>query len=821
MSGSIFRARGSRVDIPDFPPKPKELKEVTFAERGFWEEDIEEWLESEPRLLGEDLLVIERQASPGEAGNLFPDLVAVDREGALVIVELKQDWSGYDIYWQAAVYAAAYWKRPAEEIIDLYGQYLHGARWRAEKGLECHTGIDFYGEYEGDEREKAVERLLEHTGSETEEDLKRKLNHRQRLVLVAHCFYRSAATAVLWLKEHGLDVTCLRPIPYLKDEPTKVCYVTMTQLIPGPDEEALLVPLREIPSESTSATLDRYSPLLGKFTRSVAAKLKELLSPAVLPDKTNAGPVKVGDSRYFGFWYSHKPWKFNGFSFGIQVRVPEEGGARFRVTALFQFHEATALEADVNIGKLRRWMKRFTTAPFGYRSRELTEGWHEVNESIDVSLDREGAERVAESLAKLIRDVYPRIEKALGRDVPFTPLGAITPSPAFQLLPAGKKPEDLMRTAFAFLDALDPHEWLVNDPNVLGADFLVIQRDHSDVEGLSCDLLAVDRDGALVTVEVWLHDDDWQPHRPTDWRAPLYAAMCWKRTPGEVIDLYTEYLNGDREAAVEKLREHTGSKDERDLEGKLNHRQRALLVGRIFAKEVTTAALWLQEHGVDVACLQLTPYLDEETGERYVDRTDLLQERAPEDLLTGLRTTGRVWAEHVAKLDELERQGQRISKFSRAVARKAKARLEPELWPSETDKSTRKMADFRYFGLWRAESPWYGFYTFVRAPEDDRDTSDLMRVTLLFQFGEKSASDADVGEEPISKLRGLAATFAEKPGWNARSGLIGFYEAGKTVHVALDEAGVELAAETLAGVIREMYPRIERALGSTAPAGAA
>ena len=208
MTDAIFRIRTNRVEDASWR---KDLTETWFAERGFWEEDIEEWLEKEPRLLGEDLLVIQRQADPVEAGNLYPDLVAVDRDGALVIVELKQDWSGYDIYWQASVYAAAYWKRTADEIIDLYGQYLQGARWRVEEGLKHHTGIDLYGEYQGDEREKAVERLIDHTRSRDVEDLKKKLNHRQRLVLVAHCFYQSAATAVLWLKERGLDVTCLRP----------------------------------------------------------------------------------------------------------------------------------------------------------------------------------------------------------------------------------------------------------------------------------------------------------------------------------------------------------------------------------------------------------------------------------------------------------------------------------------------------------------------------------------------------------------------------------------------------------------------------------
>ncbi len=813
MSSPIFKVRSNRVEDASWR---KDMTETWFGTRGFLEEDIEEWLEHEPRLLGEDLLVIERQANPVEAGNLIPDLVAVDRKGDVVIVELKQDWSGDDIYWQASVYAAAYWKRTADEIIDLYGQYLHGARWRAEEGLKYHTGIDFYGEYQGDERERAVQRLLEHTGSNDVDDLKKKLNHRQRLVLVAHCFYESAATAVLWLRERGLDVTCLRLIPYLKDEATKFCYVTVEQLIPGPNEEELLVSLREIPSENDSDMLDRYSILITKFSSSIAAKLNELLSPEILPNKTNESSVKVGDTRYFGFWYSHEPWKFNGFSFGIQVRVAEKGSARFRVTVLFQFYEDTALAetTEEGLAELRQLMKKFTTAAFGCERGELPKGWHEINKSVDVSLDRDGAERVAELLANLIRAVYPRIEKVLGRDVPFAPLRGLTPSPAFRLLPDGKRPEDLTRTAFDFSDALDPHEWLVNDPRFLGEDLLVIQRDHSDVADIWSYILAVDRDGALVAVEPWLYDEDFKPFKTTDWRAPLHAAMCWKRTAGEIIDLYGEYLDGDRTAAVEKLKDHTGSKDEQELRGKLNKRQKALLVARTFAKEVTTTALWLQEnYDVDVSCLQLTPYLDEETGECYVDRTDLIRERNPDELLTGLRITVRELAEQTARLDEVEGQGGQITEFSKSVAKKAKAQLEPELRPPYMSPSADKSFDMRFFSLWHSENPWSWFNIFVRAPKGERAR---FRVTLLYQFNEKWASNAGFGKETIGKLRGLTATFAEKRGWNARPSFGVYYEAGRTVHVALDEPGEDEAAETLAEVIKEMYPRIKRVLDKDA-----
>ena len=794
------------------------MTEVTFGERGIWEEDIEDWLESEPKLLGEDLLVIQRQANPVDAGNLYPDLVAVDRDGALVIVELKQDWSGPDIYWQASVYAAAYWKRTADEIIDLYAHYLHGSRLRAEEKLKHHTGIDFYKEYQGNEREKAVERLLEHTGSETEEDLRRTLNQRQRLVLVAHLFYESATTAVLWLRGHGLDVSCLTLIPYLGNETTKVCYVAMRELIPGPNQEALLFPLRRVPSENDSDMLDRYDPLIAKFSHSVAAKLEELLWPEVMPDKTNTGPVKVGDSRYFGLWYSHVPWCFDGFSFAIQVRVAEVGSARFRVTVLFQFHEATAEKAGIAT-ELRPLLKKLTTAAFGWQAGELPAGWHEINKSIDVVLDREGAEIVAKLLADLIHDVYSRIEGLLGKDVPFQPVGTVTPWLPFQLLPDGKKPEDLTRTTFDFSDTLDPHDWLVND-SILGEDLLVIQRDHCDGAGLLADILAVDRDGALLAVQVALDGDDstsWP--RRTYWQAPLHAALCWQRTADQIVDLYSEFLGGDRTAAVEKLQEHTNSKSEEGLKERLNKRQRALLVARTFAKEVTTTALWLREHGVDVSCLQLTPYLDEETGGHYVDRTELIQEHAPIDLLAGLRMTERRLEEQTTVLTGLQGHSPyQLTEFSRSVETKLKDRLkfEPELVPSMTDTWGSNLGYCFHFGFWYTQSPWISNLAFGIQMRLAENQGVPFQVTALFQFSEYGAGQAGVSDETIEQLRGLTATFAEKPGWNTRSGLSGWYEAGKTVHVALDEPGAEVAAETLAEVIREMYPRIKGVLDKDA-----
>ena len=390
-----------------------------------------------------------------------------------------------------------------------------------------------------------------------------------------------------------------------------------------------------------------------------------------------------------------------------------------------------------------------------------------------------------------------------------------------RVTPENKNVCDLKKITFKehkFYEVADLHPWLAKEPKLLGENLRVIAatpHEHNPVPGgeLSVDILAVDRDGALVIVEVKL---DWSGGA-VYWQAVRYAAAYWNYSPDQIIDIYTEFQlyneseGPNREEAIDRLKKHTGSKDVEELKTKLNHRQKIVLVARQFEKEDTASARWLSKHGVDVSFLKLTPYLDEKTGRYYVSGAEYVRDPETEKLTVDLlkRQRERLL---ITDVDDLAW----VTRFARSVVHKLKDRVESELMPSEIDKSARKMGDFRYFGLWRTDSPWYGFYIFVRAPEDDRDLSDLMRVTLLFQFSEALAKEREVSGTAIEKLRAVTAESAAQPDWGARRELIGHYEAGKTVHVALDEAGAEVAAETLAEVIREMYPRIKRVLDKDA-----
>lgn len=65
---------------------------------------IPEWISGTPKILGEELLIIAKELFLPSGKRL--DLLAVDKQGALVIIELKRDDSGSDVDWQAIKYAS-------------------------------------------------------------------------------------------------------------------------------------------------------------------------------------------------------------------------------------------------------------------------------------------------------------------------------------------------------------------------------------------------------------------------------------------------------------------------------------------------------------------------------------------------------------------------------------------------------------------------------------------------------------------------------------------------------------------------------------------
>ena len=78
------------------------LKVRTFGELGFRERNnLQEWIAKNPSCLGEDLLIIQKEFSGFSDTNERLDLLALDKQGSLVLIENKLDDTGRDVTWQA------------------------------------------------------------------------------------------------------------------------------------------------------------------------------------------------------------------------------------------------------------------------------------------------------------------------------------------------------------------------------------------------------------------------------------------------------------------------------------------------------------------------------------------------------------------------------------------------------------------------------------------------------------------------------------------------------------------------------------------------
>jgi hypothetical protein len=157
------------------------------------EQHLENWLERSPgALAGESLLWIVRQTSAAvEDQTLFPDLIGIDRDGNLVIVELKKGRAPRDVIAQLLECAAWAHDLSEAQIVVLASSYLavHGEN-AAKSGAECFC--------------------------ETFElEAMPALNQALRLFIVAEDIPRSVAWVCRFLRmSQGMDITCLEVSTY-------------------------------------------------------------------------------------------------------------------------------------------------------------------------------------------------------------------------------------------------------------------------------------------------------------------------------------------------------------------------------------------------------------------------------------------------------------------------------------------------------------------------------------------------------------------------------------------------------------------------------
>ncbi len=186
------------------PLEKKSFSELNLSERN----DLQEWIADNPYILGQNLLIIQKEFAGFSDTKERLDLLALDENGKLVVIENKLDDSGRDVTWQALKYVSYCATLKKDEICDIYQKYL-GERCLAEDKL-----CEFFDE----------------------PDLKNiKLNPvdgDQRIIFVAANFRKEVTSTVLWLRDHGIDITCVKVTQYLDEGKL---YLDVEQILPIQD----------------------------------------------------------------------------------------------------------------------------------------------------------------------------------------------------------------------------------------------------------------------------------------------------------------------------------------------------------------------------------------------------------------------------------------------------------------------------------------------------------------------------------------------------------------------------------------------------------
>jgi hypothetical protein len=190
------------------------FKELKIRER----EHLQEWIAKNPEMLGEELLIIQKEYDGFNDTSERLDLLALDKEGGLVIIENKLDDTGRNVVWQALKYTSYCSTLTTSQIIKMYQSYL-----------------DKWGH-----GEDAKENLLDFLGGDEEELL---LNRKdQRIIFVANHFRKEVTSTVLWLLNHDIQIQCFRATPYsMGDE----MFLQVEQIIPLPETHEFMIDAKE------------------------------------------------------------------------------------------------------------------------------------------------------------------------------------------------------------------------------------------------------------------------------------------------------------------------------------------------------------------------------------------------------------------------------------------------------------------------------------------------------------------------------------------------------------------------------------------------
>ena len=194
--------------------EPTTFKDQKLKER----QHLQEWIAKSPEVLGEPLLIIQKEFDGFDQTHERLDLLALDKSGKLVVIENKLDDSGRDVTWQAIKYVSYCSSLTQEEIFDIYASYLMKPKEEAKKMILSFLEVEDF------------------------DDIDINPENTQRMVFVAANFRKEVTSSVLWLRNFGIDIKCIKVSPYMYNGKLMVEF---DQIIPIKEAEEYTIKMAE------------------------------------------------------------------------------------------------------------------------------------------------------------------------------------------------------------------------------------------------------------------------------------------------------------------------------------------------------------------------------------------------------------------------------------------------------------------------------------------------------------------------------------------------------------------------------------------------
>lgn len=249
-----------------FPVKSKSFSELGFTER----KHLQEWLAHQPSALGEELLIIQKEFDGFDDTRERLDLLALDKDGNLVIIENKLDDSGRDVVWQAIKYASYCASLTKLQIVEIFQRYLNQGN---------HT-MNAEGE-----RLEASAQICDFLDVPDMDEVNLNLGNSQRIIMVAAHFRKEVTSTALWLIGQGINIQCFKVTPYAL---AGQCLINIDQIIPTPESKELMIGIsaKEAEEKNTEAVrktrhivrLEYWEKLLETFQKS-SCRLYDNINP--------------------------------------------------------------------------------------------------------------------------------------------------------------------------------------------------------------------------------------------------------------------------------------------------------------------------------------------------------------------------------------------------------------------------------------------------------------------------------------------------------------------------------------------------------------